>query len=63
MHHDHLDMESVSIELSDEELEHIDDIAFADHRDNREAAIRDLLDRWLKEREQADSAADESDGE
>jgi len=50
MHQDHLDMESVTLELSEEELDHVDDIAFADHRDNREAAIRELLDRWLKQR-------------
>jgi metal-responsive CopG/Arc/MetJ family transcriptional regulator len=52
MHQDHLDMETVTIELESEELEQIDDIAFADHRENREAAIRDLLDRWLKERDE-----------
>ncbi|MFC7079941.1 ribbon-helix-helix protein, CopG family [Halorussus caseinilyticus] len=50
MNQDHLDMESVTLELGEEELEEIDDIAFADHRDNREAAIRELLDRWLKQR-------------
>ncbi|WP_137285162.1 ribbon-helix-helix protein, CopG family [Halorussus salinisoli] len=55
MHQDHLDMESVTLELDEEELERIDDIAFADHRDNREAAIRELLDRWLKEREESES--------
>lgn len=49
---DHLDMEEVTIELEDEEIEQIDDIAFADYRDNREAAIRDLLDAWLKERDE-----------
>ncbi len=56
-------MESVTLELSEEELERIDDIAFADHRDNREAAIRELLDQWLKDRERADAKADESGGE
>ncbi|UPW00731.1 ribbon-helix-helix protein, CopG family [Halorussus gelatinilyticus] len=55
MHQDHLDMESVTLELSEEELDAIDDIAFADHRDNREAAIRELLDRWIKEREKPES--------
>jgi len=59
MHQDHLDMESVTLELSEEELDRIDDIAFADHRDNREAAIRELLDQWLKAREESD--AEESD--
>ena len=52
MHQDHLDMETVTIELESEKLERIDDIAFADHRDNREAAIRELLDEWLKERDE-----------
>lgn len=52
MHQDHLDMETVTIELEAEELDRIDDIAFADHRDNREAAIRELLDEWLKAREE-----------
>jgi metal-responsive CopG/Arc/MetJ family transcriptional regulator len=41
-------MDSVTIELSEEELEAVDEKAFRDHRDNREAAIRDLLDEWLK---------------
>jgi len=61
MHQDHLDMESVTLELSEEELDEIDDIAFADHRENREAAIRELLDRWLKKRRADESDADESD--
>jgi metal-responsive CopG/Arc/MetJ family transcriptional regulator len=60
MHQDHLDMESVTLELDEEELDRIDDIAFADHRDNREAAIRELLDTWLKEREQSASESEES---
>ena len=63
MHQDHLDMESVTLGLSEEELERIDDIAFADHRDNREAAIRELLDTWLKEREGSVSGAQESSDE
>ena len=63
MHQEHLDMESVTLELSEEELERIDDIAFADHRDNREAAIRELLDTWLKEREGSVSGAQESSDE
>ncbi|WP_435156748.1 ribbon-helix-helix protein, CopG family [Haladaptatus sp. DFWS20] len=44
-------MPTVTIELTDEELEQIDDIAFADHRDNRDAAIRTLLDEWLKDKD------------
>ncbi|MDT3433473.1 ribbon-helix-helix protein, CopG family [Haloarcula sp. 1CSR25-25] len=45
-----LDLESVAVELDEELLDAIDDKAFADHRDNRDAAIRDLLDEWLKQR-------------
>ena len=41
-------METVTIELDAE----VDDIAFADHRENRAAAIRTLLDEWLKAREE-----------
>ncbi|WP_132059808.1 ribbon-helix-helix protein, CopG family [Halorussus amylolyticus] len=52
MNLDHLDLEEVTIELEEAELEQIDDIAFAEYRDNREAAIRDLLDVWLKGREE-----------
>lgn len=47
----YLDLEAVELELDEELVEAIDEKAFADHRDNREAAIRDLLDEWLKERE------------
>ncbi|MFB9808841.1 ribbon-helix-helix protein, CopG family [Haladaptatus pallidirubidus] len=43
-------MDSVTLEFTDEELEQIDEIAFAHHRENRDAAIRDLLDEWLKDR-------------
>lgn len=43
-----LDMDEVTIELYEDELEEIDKLAFQNHRDNREAAIRDLLDEWLK---------------
>lgn len=52
MHLDHLDMEEVTIELEQEELEQVEDLAFSEYRDNREAAIRDLLDVWLKERDE-----------
>lgn len=52
MRRDHLDMESVTVAFEAEELDELDDIAFKHHRDNREAAIRDLLDRWLEERAQ-----------
>jgi Arc/MetJ-type ribon-helix-helix transcriptional regulator len=45
-----LDLESVEVELDEELLDAIDDKAFADHRDNRDAAVRDLLDEWLKQR-------------
>lgn len=53
-----LDLESIEVELDEELLDAIDDKAFADHRDNRDAAIRDLLDEWLKQRATGD--ADES---
>lgn len=48
---DHLDMEEISIELEAEEVDQLDDIAFANHRENRDAAIRSLLDTWLKQRD------------
>jgi len=51
MQPDHLDMETVTVEFAAEELDELDDLAFQRHRDNREAAIRDLLDEWLKSRE------------
>ncbi|EMA33504.1 ribbon-helix-helix protein, CopG family [Haloarcula japonica] len=54
-----LDLESIEVELDEELLDAIDDKAFADHRDNRDAAIRDLLDEWLKQR--ATEGADERD--
>ncbi len=44
-----LDLEELDIELSEALLEAVDEKAFADHRDNRDAAIRDLLDEWLKQ--------------
>ncbi|MFB6174046.1 MAG: ribbon-helix-helix protein, CopG family [Halobacteriales archaeon] len=51
MREDVLDMETVTLELEEETVERIDEIAFEDHRENREAAIRELLDQWLKDRE------------
>jgi Arc/MetJ-type ribon-helix-helix transcriptional regulator len=54
-----LDLESIEVELDEELLDAIDDKAFADHRDNRDAAIRDLLDEWLKQRAAEDT--DEGD--
>ncbi|WP_435156208.1 ribbon-helix-helix protein, CopG family [Haladaptatus sp. DFWS20] len=47
-----LDMESVELEFTSEELEQIDEIAFSDHRENRDAAIRELLDQWVKTRDE-----------
>lgn len=47
-----LDLEAVELELDEELLEAVDEKAFAEHRDNRDAALRDLLDEWLKEREE-----------
>jgi len=46
-----LDLEEVDVELDEALLEAVDDKAFADHRDNRDAAVRDLLDEWLKQRD------------
>jgi metal-responsive CopG/Arc/MetJ family transcriptional regulator len=48
----YLDLGAVELELDEELLEAVDEKAFDEHRDNREAAIRDLLDEWLKEREE-----------
>jgi hypothetical protein len=48
MRQDQFEGEEVTIELDAEELELVDDIAFSNHRDNRDAAIRTLLDEWLK---------------
>lgn len=45
------DMDQVTLELDDETLDAIDDRAWADHRGNREAAIRSLLDEWLRTRD------------
>ena len=44
----YLDLETVELELDEALLEAVDEKAFADHRDNRDAAVRDLLDEWLK---------------
>lgn len=46
------DMEAVTLEFEEEILEEIDSKAFRDHRDNREAAIRTLLDEALKDGEE-----------
>ena len=43
-----LNLEAIDVELDEELLEAVDEKAFVDHRDNRDAAIRDLLDEWLK---------------
>lgn len=45
------DMEEIPLEFDEETLDAIDEKAFRDHRENREAAIRTLLDEWLKARE------------
>jgi Arc/MetJ-type ribon-helix-helix transcriptional regulator len=52
MNQDFLDMESVTFELTSEELEQIDKLAFENHRENHDAAIRELLDQWLKARDE-----------
>lgn len=46
------DFETVTLELGNETIKKIDEKAFTDHRGNRDVAIRDLLDEWLKAREQ-----------
>ncbi|MFH5845368.1 ribbon-helix-helix protein, CopG family [Haladaptatus sp. CMAA 1909] len=51
MDQDFPDMDSVTLGFTAEELEQIDDVAFAHHRENRDAAIRELLDQWLKARD------------
>jgi metal-responsive CopG/Arc/MetJ family transcriptional regulator len=47
-----LDLEEVELELDEALLDAVDEKAFADHRDNRDAAVRDLLDEWLKARDE-----------
>ncbi|QSG08809.1 ribbon-helix-helix protein, CopG family [Halapricum desulfuricans] len=46
------DMDTITIEFDEETLQALDDVAFTDHRGNRDAAIRECLDRWLKSREE-----------
>jgi metal-responsive CopG/Arc/MetJ family transcriptional regulator len=46
------DMAEVTVEFDEETIEALDAKAFREHRDNREAAIRECLDQWLKEREE-----------
>jgi Arc/MetJ-type ribon-helix-helix transcriptional regulator len=45
-----LNLEEVDVELDEELLEAVDEKAFTGHRDNRDAAVRDLLDEWLKQK-------------
>jgi metal-responsive CopG/Arc/MetJ family transcriptional regulator len=45
-----LDLTEVTVEFDEETLEQLDELAFRDHREHREAAVRELLDQWLKER-------------
>ncbi|MFC6989525.1 ribbon-helix-helix protein, CopG family [Haloplanus sp. GCM10025708] len=45
-------LDTVTIELSDETLDAVDDVAFTEHRGHRDAAIRNLLDEWLKRRDE-----------
>lgn len=53
---DELGFESVSITFEDETIEALDRKAFAEHRDNRAAAIRDCLDEWLKRQADGESS-------
>jgi len=54
-----LDMESVTVEFDEETIAAVDEKAFADHRDNRQAAIRDLLDAWLKQADNGEELGSE----
>jgi metal-responsive CopG/Arc/MetJ family transcriptional regulator len=51
-----LDLTEVTVEFDEEILEQIDELAFRDHREHREAAVRELLDQWLKERAEGDGS-------
>ncbi len=44
------EMTEVTVEFDEAVLEEVDEVAFRNHRDHREAAVRELLDRWLKAR-------------
>lgn len=44
------DMTEVTVEFDEAVLEQVDELAFRDHREHREAAVRELLDQWLKAR-------------
>jgi metal-responsive CopG/Arc/MetJ family transcriptional regulator len=44
------ELTEVTVEFDEETLEDVDKLAFRNHRENREAAVRELLDRWLKTR-------------
>ena len=46
------ELEEVTVEFDEETIDALDAKAFRDHRDNREAAIRECLDQWLKAREE-----------
>jgi len=45
------DMEQIAIQLDDDVLDAVDKKAFKDHRENREAALRSLLNDWLQKRD------------
>lgn len=47
-----LNLEEVDVEMDEALLEAVDEKAFSDHRDNRDAAVRDLLDEWLKRQDE-----------
>lgn len=44
------ELTEVTVEFDEAVLEEVDELAFRNHRENREAAVRELLDRWLKTR-------------
>lgn len=45
-----LGMTEVTVEFDEAVLEQVDELAFREHREHREAAVRELLDQWLKAR-------------
>jgi len=51
-----LDMESITVEFDEDTIAAIEEKAFDEHRDNRQAAIRDLLDAWLKQADGVDES-------
>ena len=51
MSSDSFEYDDVTVGFDSEILDAIDEKAFVEHRGNRDAAIRDLLDEWIKNHE------------